>query len=1160
MATSALAMVFKTVAVNVGGFIRSAITGSIRLFVGSAGSRIVSNLGTKVISTTIRGVTQKVGSKIVTTGGRKILSSPANLLKEGSKQAYYIQRFMHYGWRVVQIVQVIAFAIFTYLIVKNIGIILDFVVWLFTPFRFILYYIDRSFTSIRTVLRNSSGVDQDVDTIVTFKDFVMFIAVSLLDSVLIFVQEMFALVGAIFQSIIECARLATGKPWVYIILMIYMIIAYGFQHNYIDIMDTTNSFIVTTETATKQGFRMINVLLSVYDAMVPIKNVAFIHMVQRAVMLCGAFCPDEISFLQHKEARRILDSYPEYRAMDYYDRAVMHTSIDDARAARRGLQESTSLSRKIEVIRKAVMRVAFASFVMNQIELRFTAFFLILLKPFFDNIALAYEPIERFLNKIYCFTMGGIECTFRELVNFVAVLGVDFLNSFLGPIVIGYPSGVACGAERLSGVSAAECGGWLDSSKPRGACYSSLIQDPVIRSRKLDETEPQLDVLLEPLLECKQNPIDGSWVETLDGSVVHRSKVNKCPLSRQVFRDEFSNVKQFNAMNIDTECYTVCLHGVEYQSCHNQYTGHIRRLVGSCEEGLEINTEGQARRRLNSIFPDSFFGWEKIFGGSKITPNVTPYSGTYTDTIRGPSMNTGGPSQPVKSASLVDLLKKSLFETPKFVVYGMECELKFDLEFSQIFVNTVCVALKLYQDHGPSIEEMMSKYSGGGTSSSYAYGYAPNRRGRNLGDFVEDPIEYKAMQKSMETLKKWTSDFGTRKDELVGTVSQFRRYLRLLQSTDTNLEMDDRIDDLIDVANYRPSRRLLIEESPQFTTGENFSKLVVKDIGWCEGQDMYPCYSGECVPIQDRDKCTNPDLDNPNVGTLERINHYIHQASLIEIDPQEMFQEWGECLNQYSTNLDTVPVTYTNMQSGNGLFCTGVHPSFPYRLPDIEIKGINRLVSTGCTVNGINTCVCDFYKRTSVTYDALNVDFTESDVVVQFFNAGIAVHHILFVLILFNWPFIGIAWYHFVTAVAWFLAFIWVPNPPTELLFLFGDLGIHASLEKRWYCFFLHQGSLAYVLLVAVLTFDFIRSAGPIGYWWWCLMQRMSYYATVNKRYYDFFCLRARKASGRSKMGRTSKPIKESLPVAEPSKTVDIKKGVVIGKSAVPPPATTDMV
>jgi hypothetical protein len=403
---------------------------------------------------------------------------------------------------------------------------------------------------------------------------------------------------------------------------------------------------------------------------------------------------------------------------------------------------------------------------------------------------------------------------------------------------------------------------------------------------------------------------------------------------------------------------------------------------------------------------------------------------------------------------------------------------KWELDMAQVFTNTLCIGLRMVNDNLPSIQSVVGQYF----MNQQSMGAGSNPR-RKLMDSVE------IMEKRQATFKEWAADFSVKKEQAMDTMSMVRRYLRVLHATDKSMEMDDRIDDMIQVANYRPSRRVLAEAPPR---SEDFTPLQVKSEGWCnndaDGNTMYPCYYGNvCVPVQDRDLCPEPDLNDPQVSTLDRIQYYLHRASLIDIDPEEILSDANQCYRDYEVDLDSVPVTYSNLnvEGGGGEFCVGVTPPFPYRFPSIEIQGINRFVSTGCNVDEINVCTCDFYYSTLVNYNPLTFDFTDADIRIKFINALISVQLFFYATVFKHVPFIQQLWYSILTALAEEAAY------PQWFLYVFWDLGIrNVSAEQRWYCFGIYQGSLSYVLLVAFLMYDFFMSLDLFSYWFWSLVQR----------------------------------------------------------------------
>ncbi len=961
--------------------------------------------------------------------------------------------------------------VFVYLIIGNLSRLRDaglyvvkFITNIMTFFNYMIMIL-RGFLQYHTIDKLDAN-PQVSDYIVCAFGFV-------LDLVLVTVQETIVLIGVIVQAVCVFIGRLFMYPGFWILFGLVILVTKLVERDYIDIADNANSFIVTGESAARTASRLINVGLELKDTLMPLTNVAFIYAIGQARLVCFHFCPQE--FRASPTGRRLLSSI-ELPPMDN-----IPTGPYEVTKQRRRLVDTDTMIAKIKKLRKVVNKLAFGTYLMNLIDLRITGIYLSLLKPIINGLTTMAGPIEKAISKILCMFAGGFICTGAELFNFLAILAVDFINSFTF-FKIGYPEDFTCKRQSLIDVDPEQCGNWLDSDKPPGAFFSSLVPEGAsqhgTRPRKLGYAEGPPSPMAEeeatyPLLECKPHEFDGSWIETLDGKVVHTSHHNKCPLSRRVFGDEFANVKQFNMMGIHSECYWVCLHGVKYESCHNQYTGHIRRLLGSCTEGLEIKDERQARRRLNSIFPDTSFTWGELFGGHKEPVTAAPVN----PFLQPPPKKTGV----LTSDDLVQKLRESIKTNPKFEVFGIQCNIKWELNIERMYTNIWCLTMRMVHDHTPGISVYVDQYMSG-----------------TLG-MDRRKLDEELVAKKRVTMQEWTKDFASTRKDFTDTIAQVRSYVRLLQSTDDGQTAEERIDDMVSVASFR-SRRTLLESTIRVN---GFDEPELKDIGWCEGEDMYPCPTGGvCVPIADRDLCPVPDFNSTETTVWEKAGYYLNQASLIDIDPEEILQDMNECYRQYEVDMDSVPVTLTNLEQegGGGSFCVGVIPPFPLRMPDVEVHGINRFVSTGCTVNEVNTCSCDMYHRSLLNYDLFNFYYTDADFHVKIINALVWVHHLFYVVLFVRVPELQDGWYNIMDF------FFGADNLPGWFLYLLGDLGVkNVSIQKRWYCWGLHTNSAMVVLAMILLTYELVMSLEVVAYWFWSLARRISYY------HHPLFCPSRRK-------------------------------------------------
>ncbi len=1025
------------------------------------GARLMSSV-TRTIATTTNTRVVRANQGFIRPGISRVTATVKGAATGSLKTAATANTILRAGYSLVSAIQSFLVLIFVYLIVNNINNIVQFILWLFSPIAAFMAFVDDSLNGARDMLRKKS-----YDPSLTSKDpsridwavagFLLFI-----EFLVFCVQEAIVLVSVLSQTAIAFVKRIASRPLFWLLFGIFLVISAAAEHNYIDIADMTNSVIVAGEAGTRQLFRAGNIGLDIYDAVAPFQNVALLYTIGKMRVLCDTFCPEP--FKSSPTGRRLLEETPEELVFKY-----------EKGGGRRRLIDTNTMRTKIKKIKKVVNKLAFGSYIMNLIDLRITALYLVLAKPLMEALSVLSGPIERLVSKIYCAMVGGFKCSFLEVFYFIVVAAVDFINSNT-ILKFPFPGNFACKAGELVDIDPAQCGNWLDAAKPPGSFFSALVPEGATqigqRPRSLGAVYANVSSLGSddtgeeyPLLECKQHPVDNSWVETLDGNVIHMSQYNKCPLSRHVFGDEFSNVKQFNMMGVDTECYVICLHDVKYESCHNQYTGHVRRLLGSCSPTtVPIENEQQARRRLNSLFPETYFGWSELFEGKKATTfspvEQSPYSAHFH-----PNQKT------MNSEDLVTSLKQSLRVNPKFTVFGIECDVRWEASIERVYTNVLCIGLRMVSDYGPSMDSLFFAFNN----------QQQKKRGRSLMDEQTDKLK-------SASFKKWSADLKKNKDAIMDTVSMARSYIRLLHATDKTQSMEDRIDEMIDVANYQ-SRRTLDDTASQV---QGFDEPIVRDIGWCQGEDMFPCPKGPCVPIADRDLCPEPDMNSSDTSYWQIIGHYMNRASTIDFDPEEAIQDINQCYRGIDINTESNPVTLTNLEQedgGSATYCTGLRPPFPYRFPDIEIKGINRFIASGCVVDDVNSCTCDFYYRPLLNYDLLTFYYTDADLQIKFINFFTWMHHLAYVILFIRIQWFQDGWYGFIT---------WMAGGPQRLapwvLYFFGDWGIRASIEKQWYCWGLHSNSAMTIVALLVLTYDLVKSLDVLSYWFWSLVRRITYY------------------------------------------------------------------
>lgn len=871
--------------------------------------------------------------------------------------------------------------------------------------------------------------------------------------------------------------------YILIPLYIVLVITELVENSHLDFISGSDMAVVAGQSLALNAGRVGNLSLDFWDATAPLRNVEMINIVQTGEVFCDILCPEDMRS-SSETGRRLRETYmgPKYmNLMSQQQEQEEGIIIDPVEVTRRRriLQRTdpTEQSKKtLTLITKLLRTLAFARYLINRLNLATMGFILIILKPFFENLDVFLDPVQKLSDKLICMSSGGIECSFREVTGFIAQAGVDGLTSLIP--IIGKQTvdiHIVCPKQRLSHVSGRTCGGRLSDPFPSGAFFVSKKETVAENQRRILEEEKAG----EKYLECKQHPVDGSWIEVLDGKVIHKSRVNKCPLSRHTFRDTFSNVKQFNMLGVNSECYTVCLDGVEFESCHNTELGHVRRFLGSCsEETKHIQTEQQARRHLVGLFPNSLFTWAS--SAPKKPTQTTPNTFVVQDDRL---LLTG---EITNSEDLYHRIHKDFQDSQGQRFYlpnGFECKITnwVNPSLPEALVNTFCLAMKYWKDTNQGVklyfDGFFNSFLGKNAVEKYSF------KNRNLMNLLGgDPDE---TEESLHRRTKWYTELSDQKNTLVNSVNSVKKYMRLLQATDKREIPIDRIDDMIDVINYRPSRRVLLETRSETIRGRQLIEVV--DSGVCNEEGMIQCPAGECRPVDERDQCAELDLSDPNVGTLKRVTYYIHKASVIEVSPDAMLKDAKDCYQGYRQDTSTIPVTPSNLESGGGDFCAGVIPPIPFRFPSIKVDGVNSLINGGCKGATVNTCQCANFYKTAIFYDSFVFDYTDVDVRLKLINFGIWFHFI-WKKSLFEWhPEIQEAWYRFLGNFS-------RASMPRWVIFFFSDLGVKAiSPTWEWICWGVHTGSAMVFIMTVFLLYLFFLASVPLQFWFWNFVRRNIY-------------------------------------------------------------------
>jgi hypothetical protein len=803
-------------------------------------------------------------------------------------------------------------------------------------------------------------------------------------------------IATIIQGIFKTATIiVTVKLLTLITLIVATLVANYVEDKYSLLVDTANAGAVAYQSAFNKGAEYANIALEFRDTVQPIANQQVYSTVALVRLLCGTFCEEDQDNVGNRRSL-LLEIPNEYEPVP-----------------------GGSVAQRVHSYRGAVAQVTFASHLMDVLQRAIIGFQLIIIEPFLETIG---AILSKVFAKLSCIMSAPAGCTLLEFLNLLARYAVDGLNAvlkFLG-VNIKYRS-FGCTAGSLPHTPPGQCQGYMFDPRPEGAFFSNLVANP--GSRRLEEEEPEKTYRM---LTCDEDKKDGSFVERLDGKVVHRSHRNKCPLSRHVFRDDISNVHQFNMLEIDDKCYRVCLHGVLYESCHSMKDGHTRNLVGSCHPDVQIHNETAARRRLGNIFPDTLFQWNKRVLTSPVPDPFRFIPKTATTTV---------------PKTLVDQVKEAV-PIKTFTVLGVECTLVEGGSYYDQWVNTICITAKLMVDKGPSMSDVINNMF-------------TVHEARHLEE-VEDNWDYGKFHQSLMK----------HRDFVVGAFTKMKRHRRLLHTTDSTKTPSERLDEMIQYTQYKvhPRRSLIADQSV-------VTQPTVQDIGACEGTDMYPCITGECVPVEDRGLCPRPDLDDPELSWAVKVGYYLTQASTFEADPVGLLDDASTCYKGYDENGDTLPFTYANLveKEGNEVYCLGMSGDIGYRITPYEhLTGINELVNTGCSPANTNTCKCGWYPLKVYDDGVIGFLYMTVDLRIRLLRALISIQWLLYRSIFIWFPVLDAWW-----------ASLWDMFRPgyfsPVFLHIFGDLGLGEAVteKRRWLCFGIHLGSLLTFVWLVVVFFIF---------------------------------------------------------------------------------------
>jgi hypothetical protein len=833
------------------------------------------------------------------------------------------------------------------------------------------------------------------------------------------------------------------------------------QQNYRDLTNTVHNSVVNVELFLAKASTVSNAGLEIQNIFAPLANVFWDNTWRMFAVLFGTVADSDYS--------------PSFTNFWQGDGKQTSPNPDTVGGGRRLSEEA--FQDRLGQVEGPVVEIAWLMQLYNAFVLFVFRFQLMLVYPFFEVVL---QVLSFVFGKIQCAIVGGAYCTVVELTQALVNLFVALLNGFISLFGASIPfvTSIACSAGELRHVSAKECGGSIADPYPFGAFFSNLRVTDSSQRRLLADH-------YGPLLECYQHPLDHSWIEAFEDRIIHKSHTEQCPISKMAMT---GTIKQqtlvFERLKLHTDCYQLCTLGVHSLQCHFWSAENMTlTLLGSCDEKVPISTHGHARRQLAGFFPGRFMSWldavpQQLRTGHTILPtnNDGRPSHFSTDTFTT-TLHT--------KQSLIGYLQRTVGNV--FTTNGIRCDLSDSSTAFGQFVNMGCIGLKLSEEHGPTLVERISQHA----REFSAYTEEPPRD-RKLG--AEEPQQTPG--RGLDERQKRLLEGATR--GVTKHLQKLKRTFRLYmaQKPSTRPGEPSRLFRTIEM--IEPNRVRWVKaqmEKRKESTGERRRQLrdemqgeIGLPLGFCRGEDMYPCPSGSCVPFADRDLCPSVEEVSAEPGVVQKLNQLLHDISLYDVDPERFLDDTFECYNGYRENPDLVPVTHTNLETKGKYadFCVGYTPYIDYRFPKPEVKGINRFIDTACNLeDGVNHCMCSWYYETTLAYSAFTFSYITVDVEYHLRNAFLVAHTIMYAVV-FQWPVfdpLRAVWEN-----------LWPHTMPDWFRYFFSHLGVHqVTFGQRLWCAALNSASLFRFFFMVLMVLVFWPGAAVFHNWFLAI--------TVDKRY-----------------------------------------------------------
>jgi hypothetical protein len=808
-------------------------------------------------------------------------------------------------------------------------------------------------------------------------------------SLVLFVIEFFILIIILTLSILK--KIIEYQFWIIVLLLATLVFTY-FEHNHTTFTNTLHNVVLVGEVVTDNVFGFTNFVLDMYEIGSNFLNEQIRSTVQYVRITWQGLKPDDANIV----SRRLVEDDNIASIISFSDRKAQLKEVAD--------------------------RTTYGANLMNVLGEKIYGLLLAIISPFIEVL---FDVFLVFASKTVCFARAPL-CGVREFFH-QAIDG--FLGLFRSITILGFQPfasfrifGINCLKDYpdLLGVDAAICGGYLYEVEPPGAFYSDLSKSTSTNRRLLQQTEA--------LLICEQHPHDHSWIEKLNGKVIHKSHINKCPLTSRTRASDnmMDHVETMKHLNLKGNCFHTSLHKEDIEEiCWHTHNATI------------------GRRQLFSLFNED---------GKRILTKINKKYKASTSEI-----NSDVLYQIIHEKLGDDIEKKGadiLSDEGKIIFHCDLFDTDSKLNIYQQTHNQLCVLSKLI--------------SSGTLKVSVPSWLGPNNDGgRRVLQQEENKRYYEGLDKNLHVLSQHVYSI---KQHI-----RIQKTRRILRDRNTPYVNQDDI-------NWKEAAIPILQPKKNKTiiTPENKRRKLEQKLGICPA-GYHPCImSGDCILLEEREFCpqTNnaDEAESPNNGVLLTIGKALEDISTFNIDGEDILTDANRCYDRYDQRPETSPLSYTNLilqeqASDDQEYCLGMVPPITYRLPKIQRQGLNRYVSDLC-VN--DNCYCFWYYEKYGAYELSSLPTLHVDIEYTILNFLISIQYI--VGMFFSIPglhLIALAWSSF-----WNLA--GHGRFPLWFTYILSDMGLGISPQRGAVCFVIYLGSYFNTLLILLMIYILGSALQPI--------------------------------------------------------------------------------